>query len=461
MSTAPRRIRALVGGVIAVAAVAGVALAVPASWPRVDRNVLSVTADPEASTSRLACGGATLVLGRDPENVSSLAAAATQRVTVGVSPAAAEAAPGEMAVPDVPGGPPATSFAAEPTGGARTDLAAAGSSTADDEDLAGFAAAACTPPTMESWLVAGSGLTGAADLVVIANPGDVASRVDLTVFGAEGSVAPEAGADILVPAGSQRVVPLASLALGEANPVVRVTAAQAPVQATLQSSLTRTLVPGGIDQSDATSRPATQQVIPGIAAAGGPGADTIVRVLAPSDDTTASVTVTEVGASAPTFAARDLELVAGTPLEVDVESLAAGRYRVDVEAEAPVVASLWTATGVGAGSDFGWFAAADPLSVPSLFAVAAGPSPRLAIAAGADDATVTVTSDAGEGDAREVEVPAGGAVSIAVEPGSVYRIDAGEETIRANVVYAGDGAVAGYPVVPADAAASPVVVRPR
>ncbi|MDJ1112952.1 DUF5719 family protein [Microbacterium dauci] len=453
--------RIALGAALSAGIVAAVALAVPATWPTVTREVQTVTAAPEPSTSRLACGGSTLALGRDIEDVSALQAAGAQRVTVGSTPGT-EATSGEIAPADVPDGRPAAAFTAEPQDGARTDLAAAGSTSVDADDLAGFAASACTPPAMESWLIAGSGLTGAADLVVIANPGDVASRVALTVYGATGETTPDAGADILVPAGSQRVVPLAALALGEQSPVVLVSATQAPVQATLQSSITRTLVPGGIDQAGATAAPDTTQTIPAVVGTSDAGVGASVRLLAPSDDTTARLTVTPVGETEPVFEVDGLALVAGVPLEVDVDELPAGRYRVDLEAAAPVVSSLWSATGIGAGSDFAWFAAADAISVPTLFAVAAGPAPRLTLTAEGDaDVEVELTAAAGGGVASTVLVPAGGSVTVPVDARSVYLLDARDETIRANITYAGDGAIASYAVAPADAAAAPVVVRPR
>ncbi|WP_448887346.1 DUF5719 family protein, partial [Enterobacter hormaechei] len=109
-------------------------------------------------------------------------------------------------------------------------------------------ASACRPPLAESWLVAGASTTGANDLVVLANPGDVAATVQLSVYGANGVSTPPSGAGLVVPARGQRVVPLAGLLLGEASPVVRIVATGAPVQAYLQASLTRTLLPGGSDQ---------------------------------------------------------------------------------------------------------------------------------------------------------------------------------------------------------------------
>jgi hypothetical protein len=62
---------------------------------------------------------------------------------------------------------------------------------------------------MESWLVGGSG-GRRLDLVVLENPGVVAARVTITVYGAGGGAVPVAGNAIVVAAGTQRIIPLAS-----------------------------------------------------------------------------------------------------------------------------------------------------------------------------------------------------------------------------------------------------------
>src|SRR3546814_6297364 len=65
-------------------------------------------------------------------------------------------------------------------------FAAAGSSSVEAADLRGFAASACRPPLLESWLVGGATTTGSGDLVVLSNPGTVAATVQITVYGASG-----------------------------------------------------------------------------------------------------------------------------------------------------------------------------------------------------------------------------------------------------------------------------------
>ena len=154
---------------------------------------------------------------------------------------------------------------------------------------------------MESWLVGGSGATGASDIILLSNPGSVPATVQLTTFGAGGEATPDGGADIVVAPGTQRPIPLAGLVLGESAPVIRVSAVGAPIHASLQTSITRTLTPGGVDQVGAVQAPEVSQTITGVTVTGSPSAQgaasaaTVLRVLSPSAAATATVTVTCCG----------------------------------------------------------------------------------------------------------------------------------------------------------------------
>ncbi|WP_312678129.1 DUF5719 family protein [Microbacterium sp.] len=431
-----------------------------------DRAAVELPALPPAGPSIATCAGPVLAAGRDTANASMLADAAPQALTEG---AAGGVAPETttLRASDVADGAGPTVLTVPPTDGAVTDLAAAGSATVAASDLSGFAASACTRAAMESWIVAGSATTGAADLVVLANPGDVAAQVTITVYGATGQSVPAAGSGIVVAAGTQRVVPLAALALGEENPILQITAAEAPVRASLQASLTRILVPGGLDQVGASAVPTEQIVIPGVPVVTAPGAAgesnvaTSLRLLAPAADANATVTVVrDGGAAGATAQPQTVALTAGIPLQLDLSGLEIGTYTVVVTATAPVTGAVRAASGFGAGSDFGWFAAADEVTAPALVAVADGPTPQLTLAS-MSDATQTVGLTGGDGVRTDVTVPTGGSVTVPVTAGAVYRIEPGDDGIRAAVTYATAGAVAGYPVPAGDAAASAITVYPR
>lgn len=464
--------RMLIGTVVSIAAAVAVVTAVSLPWPTLQREPISVAAVPAPAASVAACDGGLLAIGRDPTDADALVAAAPQSVTSGVSADAPAPAEDRLEVPGV--GPGPVVFTAPPQDRQRVDVAAAGAATVAEADLTGFAASACRPPLLESWLIGGSGLTGAADLVLLANPGTVAATVQLTVYGVGGPQTPPGTSDLVVSPGTQRVVPLAGIALDEASPVIRVSAVGAPIHASLQTSITRTLTPGGVDQVDPVRQPALVQTITGVTvtrpeeapatSAGDASAEiaqsaTVLRLLAPSAASTATVTVTAVGRAEPALEPQPVSLEAGKPLELALDGLAAGSYTVEVTADAPVIAAVWQTTGFGEGADFAWYTPSPEVGVPSLFAVPSGPPPTLTVVNPAGEPVViTVTSE--DGAFRlELTVPADGATTARLSPRTVYLVEPAAP-VHASLSFSGDGALAGIPVWPADAAAPEIIVYP-
>ncbi|GAA3038924.1 DUF5719 family protein [Microbacterium dextranolyticum] len=466
MSSSPRTraIGYVVGALVTAAVVAAAGAVIVFDAPSVTRDVVAVDAQPPAAESVAACVGPLLASGRDSTQAALLTDAAAQAVTSGVASGGSEAST-SLTQTDVAAGEGATVVSAPPASdGTRTDLSAAGSARVSAADLSGFAASACMRAQPETWLVGGAATTGAADLVLLANPGDVPALVTLTVYGATGRTAPAAGKGIVVAAHSQRTVALASLALGEENPVVHVVSSQAPVRAALQTSFTRGLVPTGVDQVSAAGAPATTLLIPGVPVvvppgdAGASNVATSLRLVAPDGAGTATVTV-ESGAGA--VQTQSVPLIAGVPLHLDLGSLPVGTYTVRVAATVPVTGAVWATTGFGQGSDFGWFTPAHLLGEPALVAVAAGPSSRITFAA-PDGAAEQVTLSRADGsDARQIPVPAGGSATVPVDADAVYRLSSESGPFAASVSYAANGAIAGYSAQPGDAATSAIVVRPR
>ena len=454
--------RTLVGTAVAVAFTALVVTAVSAPWPVVTQPVPAIETRPDAADTVAVCTGPVLALGRTVEDARQITVAEASTLTVGVPDEAAQPTAGFLASPRVNGGPGAPFFVAQPDGGDVAVLSAASSAAVADPDLSGFAAAACRPPLLESWIVGGTTTTGASDILLLSNPGAVTASVQLTVFGAEGPQLPPGAAGITVPAQSQLALPLASIGGGEERPVVRVTATGAPVAASLQSSLVRTLVPGGLDVQGAVAGADAVQVFPGVTVLSAPTAGTaatIVRVLSPTSDTTVTLSATPVGSAVPATTT-SLPLTAGIPAEVELASLSEGSYVVTVEAEEPIVSAAWQTAGTGVGSDFAWYTPSPVLGAPTLFAVPEGPSPTLSLANRATDAVTVTLRAPGRAD-QEIVVPGEGAVDVALEADATYTLDAGgADAVSAGVGFAEAGALAALPVWPADAGAEPVIVYP-
>lgn len=453
--------RVLIGALVAVLIVAIVIAAVGANVPGIVREALRIVDTPTPSQTVAVCPGPLLATGRTVGAAGDVTIAGDAAVVSG-SP---DGTPQEDVL-DAPVGEGPRVLRLDPTGDVPATVAAAQSASVADEDLLGFAAAACTAPQFESWLVGGATTTGSADLVVLANPGDVPATVQLTVYASGGALTPPGGRDIVIAAGSQAVVPLAGLALGELAPVVRVQVQGAAVVASLQSSRTQTLQPVGLDVTGPTSAPAERQVIVGLVTptpgegAASDVATASVRVLAPTQDVTATIRVYAVGAAQPASTPVDVPLTAGVPLELDLPGLTAGTYTVEVEASSPVVAAGWSATAADGVRDNAWIAASPALDEPSHVAVAQAPgdtSPALRVAADAESVQVTLTPLSG-GAPVELTIPAGVSQTVNVTPG-VWRIEA-SGTVFASVGYAGATALAGYPVAASAQASAAVVVVP-
>lgn len=449
--------RVVAGTAVATAAVVGTVAGIAAPWPAYTAEPVRVQATPAPSDTVLACDGPLLALGRSADAANSLSAAAAQQVVSGPADASASASSLTGATDGDDGA--AEALRAAPRDGTQTPLAAAGSATAVSDDLTGFAASACRVPLAESWLVGGASTTGSNDLVVLANPGTVPATVQLSVYGAQGVSNPPGGSNLVVPPGERRVVPLAGLLLGEESPVVRVVASGAPVHASLQTSLTRVLLPGGSDQVAPLAQADERLVIPGVqvVTTGEGQAGTVLRLLAPGADATATVTMVPLDAAAAAPEPRSVPLTAGLPTSLDLSGVAAGAYTLDISATAPVVGGAWSTTGFGEGADFAWYAPAPAFSSPGVIAVAPGVGAQVVIAGAPSDATVTLTPVDG-GDALSIPVAAGASAAAPVAAG-VYRLEA-DVPVRAAVSYAAAGALASYPLWPADAAASAVTVLP-
>lgn len=455
-------VRAVIGTAVAVGVTALIVTAVPAPWPVVATDAPSVTALPEAADAVVACSGPLLAIGRTVENALQISAASGVDATVGAVDGQSAPLGTALLSPRVEAGGP-VAYVAPPAGGRMATIAAATSADVAAEDVAGFAASACRAPLMEEWIVGGQNTTGSSDILLLANPGDVTATVQLTVFGAQGAQTPPGASDIIVQAGAQVALPLAAVSGEEQQPVIRVTASGAPVAASLQSSLVRTLVPGGVDVQTGSGVAATTQVIAGITIAREASAlsgqpPNIVRVLAPEAAASATVSVTPAGPAAASLNRGTFELAPGIPLELDLGALAPGDYTVTVEASAPVVAAAFSTTGFGEGSDFAWYSPSPELHASALFAVPAGPQPRLVLAnRGVDEAMVTL-SEQGR-DARTVSVPAGRSVAVALTADRLFTLDVGEQPgVFAAVTFSGASALAGMAVWPGDADAQAVRV---
>ncbi len=355
--------------------------------------------------------------------------------------------------------------------GSQSQLSTAG-------DLVGFAAAACLEPGSETWLVGGATTTGRTTLITLSNISKVSATVDLGIYSEKGRIIAPGSTGIVVPASSQRVLPLAGFAPGMQSLVIHVLSHGGQVVANLQQSIVRTLDPGGVDIVAPTSAPSSTTVIPGIvlsntaarlARASAPGyqdLQTVLRLFVPepvsppsSDGSTQAKTTVSIAPEGSPAAGTSFSLTAaaGRVMDVPIDIPTDGNYTVTVTADRPLVAGVRVSTvGSSGATDFAWLAAASPLTGPSQLSVAVGPSPELHLVNSATaPVTVQLTSAAGS---SAVPIPAGSSTVVPVTPGS-YRL-AGFSSLRAAVSYSGDGTISGFTLYPPQPAAKPITVYP-
>ncbi|WP_417508322.1 DUF5719 family protein [Microbacterium sp.] len=444
--------RLLIGAAIAVGCVVAVVAAVALPWPGVAAEPAQVAVTPTAGDATLVCAGSFRAVGRNALDAAQQMPAGTPDLTVDSS---GERTESTLEVPELSDTPGPQRFIASAEQGGAPLLAAAEAITLASDDLTGLAGAACREARTESWLVGGSVETGTNDLIVLSNPGDVTATATMTVFGLA-----QTSTTQLVPAGTQISVPLSSIAAGTQDPVVRITAAGAPLRATLQSSLIRTLDPSGIDLQDSAGPPSSTVVFAGVQVLA-KSADTpltVLRLLATDQATQARVTVRAQGAA---VQSQTVPLEAGTPTEVNLDGLEPGVYSVEIEGDAPMAGAIRQAARAGAGSDFAWMTPAPDIHGETYVAIPGAAGSRVHLVnSGTADATVVLAPASDTDSGEEISIPAGGDALVEVDADSVYSL-ASDETIHAAVILAAaDNALAGWPVWAGAAAQEPVTVYP-
>jgi len=417
--------------------------------------LLSLADDAASAATARSIGAPDLVVAADPED------AAVEQVPLDAPDNVAAAADGgPIAISDEPGSVPAGM------------LAGAQSQAASAESVSGLAAAACVEPASDSWLVAGATEVGRSGLVLLANPGEVASTVDVRVIGETGQVEAPSGLGIVVPPGSQRIVSLAGLAPSVRSPVLHVTSSGAPIAAAVQHSVVLGLESAGVELSTPVAPPAPRQVVPGVVVTDARGVAPdedhaegddfpALRLFAPDDaEAEAVVEIRDEGGTA--VSRIEVALAAGQTSDLPLGTLDPGSYTVVVDADAPVVAAA-RSTVLGEGddpilADLAWSAATGPLLERATVAIPDGPDATLRLA-NPGDAEVTATVAVG-GVERSVTIPAGGTASVSVQGGDRVILD-GVEGTHAAVTFAAGDALASFPVVPPGPLDSPVRVFPQ
>jgi len=459
-----------------------------------------VVVEPEPAAQILVCPGALLRLADDAGENASAATPIGGRPFVDFVVDAGDVSRAAIAQSDAGTGdsPLAPQVALVSPNGGGTPIAAGVQSVtipAGGGEIIGLAATSCATPALRSWVIGGSTQLGRTSILTLVNPSSVEAVVDLSLYGELGAIDAVGLKGIVVPADSQRVVPISGFALEERAPVIGVTSTGGTVAAFVQESIIRTLTPGGVDVSGQQD-PSTTLVIPGVAVAGEPALaginatetdqdDTMptLRIFAPGGvPTTAHVALIPAGSTladalgnprveegpvptdahaeeAPTVPIAesfDVEITAGGVVELPIEQVAPGEYTIVVSADQPLVGAVRASVSTKAGTDFAWYAPAGALGDRAIVAAPDADTAVLAIAnPGPEDRSVTMTGADGD---VVVEVPAGATALEPLEPGEQVLLE-GMAGLHAAIRAGGDGIVAQLVVEPPAALAKPVKVN--
>ncbi|MFS0706306.1 DUF5719 family protein [Cellulomonas sp. 179-A 9B4 NHS] len=293
-------------------------------------------------------------------------------------------------------------------------LAAATTSLVGAGDLRGLSAASCAQPGVDDWLVGGATTVGATATLVLTNPGLTTAEVSLAVWGPNGPVEPTTDRHVVAP-GATEVVDLGGAAAEQRGVVVHVTTTGGQVAAHVQDSAVEGFTPAGTDLVVPGRGPAQRQLVPGVVVEEsqvGAEVGPAVRLLAPGEEgTTARVTLLGRDGPVDLPGVDEVELAAGTVVDVPLAGLPAGAWTVVVDADEPVVAAaVVTRTGTAGELDDrprverAWSAATSagtPTDAPAdghgAVALPAGVRATLVVGAVADGGDPTAT---GAGRAR-------------------------------------------------------------
>ncbi|SJN30722.1 Putative secreted protein [Microbacterium esteraromaticum] len=448
--------RVATGAVVAAACVLGVVAAVAAPWPEVQSTSAHTTVTPVPGDALVVCNGSFRILGRDSSKAGSMYSAGAPRLRV--DGAADDADATDLNMPDITGGAGAQAIIAKVKDREAPLIAASESMQLSDEDARGFAAAPCREASMRSWLVGGDVTTGASDIILLSNPGSVPATVDLSIYGEK-----RAASTVVVPPMTQIGVPLASVAAGERRPVIDVVSTGAPVRATLQSTLVRTLDAVGADLQDGVSGAQRDVLLLGVrssqAADGDDSTGIVVRMLAPDADAQAVVTVRNAvsGALVDEY---EVELEGAKPMEIALAGSASSAYDIEIAASEPIVAGARQTARSGSKEDFAWMLPAPELAAdaPMMFSVPNGPQATLYLRNTADE-PITVTIDGPDG--RTVELAASASTAVPLKTGG-HTLQSTGHLHAAISMQGGQGSasIAGWPLWAGAATQHPIVVRP-
>ncbi len=320
-------------------------------------------------------------------------------------------------------------------------------------NLSGLAAANCVRPSSDNWLVGGDTSPGRETLLILSNPTDVDSSVNLEIIGSGGTVSAPGLSSISVPKSKTTVIPISGVAPNLSTFAIHIVSSGGALGTWLQVRTMRGLLPGGVELVGPSAEPAKSLVIPGIflrgladaakLSADNPAYADLTPTLRISSTATTQTTVTAqiVGTNAKTYGTVIQQVIApNSTMDIPITGLADGDYVALIDSSEPVRAAIRFNRTKAKKTDLAWAPAVSPLKNKVVFNAPAGAISKLAIAnPGKVGATVRVGS-------QTVTVPAASSVSVVAPAGRSATISSTVPVAATEVIDVG-GLVAVIPVL--------------
>lgn len=418
--------------------------------PSIDRGVVAVPIDTSQNARiALVCPGAFAELGADP----TLPTAAVPSGESVLGSVGTRGEPRELAREFTQGSPPRVFEAS-----AGDAVFAVESQQVATATLQGRTATSCVTPAHEQWLVGGGTTLGQSTTVVLGNPSQVPATVQLSFYDAEGQIEHSQATGVLVPAQSQRILPVNGFVPGRESIVVRVESSGAAVAAALSVSQTVDIRSYAVDTATRQLAPNTQLVFagpthmlhsqPGVELGTDGESDDFpvrLRLLAPNGEE-GSATVWALFAEGEMQRLGSVELADRRVVEFTVERWDPNIAALLVESSTPLVGGVLASADRAPEHDYAWLAPAPELPVGEDVAVAVAPHGELVLVnPGTTAATVELRSDESRTQAQTIELAAGAATTVAAGEAVWLRSSA---TISAGVRIVAGAQIAAYPILP-------------
>ncbi|MGH3359769.1 MAG: DUF5719 family protein, partial [Nocardioidaceae bacterium] len=286
----------------------------------------------------------------------------------------------------------------------------------------GLAVQQCPEATASSWFVGAGSTTSHPSTLVLTNPSDIESVVDIGMYGADGSISVVGGSSIVIDPGTTRRIPLERLATGEDDVAMSVLTSRGTVSASVLDATGDLSSYTGSDYLPAASPPSTDALITGVPADSDDGREMLV---ANPSDSAANVSVSVVGKDG-SFTPSDLQdvsVAAGSVKTVELpEKVGSGALSVRLTSNVPVTGTV-RATTTGGDGDVSYAVAQDdfqgPVPVPFTIGDALdGTTVDVAAVSGSPEADGSLrvrahTADGTTvGEEATVDLPAGTTVSF-------------------------------------------------